>query len=343
MPTFVQLTDNENNAGTGVADGDFNVAGAWTAANPVEFRIIETHEGAVTRATLTIVATDVDPVHGSNPVAEQNEVLINGNSLGLLWTGPHGDNAQSTTTFDVPPAWLAEDGRNLIQVRNVNTNNQSYSFSIQSGTLIIDPVSPGRGGASYTITANADNVGNGGATTPDYDIAAHGAWTQANPVEVNLRNTFSGVVNTARLIVSVGDLDANGEQVEVLLNGVVVGQLRTSEHTFFDQAMVTVLTVNPALLQAGNNLVTLRPTTTSRNGTDFRVDQVSLSINGPRRRRSNWSTPGSSTTRKRRAWPPCRTAATSWCGTRSTRTDPAGACTASVSTPPGPGSGPSSV
>jgi hypothetical protein len=134
---YTVSSDNENNAGTGVSDNDVGVAGAYTAANPVEFNIFTPLTGAPEQVTLTLSAIDVDPA-GGGFLAEQDEVLLNGQRVGFLTVANTPDNGVTTTVLNIAPSLLV-NGKNTITVRNVNTQEPgTWQFTVSSATLAFD-------------------------------------------------------------------------------------------------------------------------------------------------------------------------------------------------------------
>lgn len=110
---FFTGTDNENDAHTGVADGDMDYYWCYneSPAVPIEFNIFVT-ETNITSALLSLYTYDVDETSG-----EIDQVYINGHLLGAL-TG--NDGQWSTSVFAVNSAWVnggvGDAGKNLIQI-----------------------------------------------------------------------------------------------------------------------------------------------------------------------------------------------------------------------------------
>lgn len=91
--TYYTDTDNENNAGTGVADNDMDVTVSRGAGiHPIEFNIDVNGPLPTTSAFLTIRANDVDEEQG-----EIDDVYFNGQFIGYLGGA---NNVQSTTAFE---------------------------------------------------------------------------------------------------------------------------------------------------------------------------------------------------------------------------------------------------
>jgi hypothetical protein len=116
--TYYTNSDNENNAGTHVADNDMDVSlGNASGAHPIEFNI-DVVSLPLSSVALSMRALDVDEEDG-----EVDEVYINGHYLGRL-TG--ANNVWSVTAFNVNPAWLVA-GQNLVRV-NVDTSGDTTQW-----------------------------------------------------------------------------------------------------------------------------------------------------------------------------------------------------------------------
>ena len=105
--TYYTNSDNENNAGTHVADNDMDVSlGNVSGIHPIEFNI-NVATLPQSSVVLSMRALDVDEEDG-----EVDQVYLNGHYLGRL-TG--ANNVWSVTAFNVDPAWLVA-GQNLVRV-----------------------------------------------------------------------------------------------------------------------------------------------------------------------------------------------------------------------------------
>jgi len=123
---YVTTEDNENNAGTGVADDDMGYTQPdWVCTGderaPVEFNIVVSEE---------ICSDGVLTLQGFH--WEGGEVYLNGDSLGAspdLW-----EAEWSAATFDVPMASLVR-GDNLVEIVH-----EEWACTVLAwGTLAIEP------------------------------------------------------------------------------------------------------------------------------------------------------------------------------------------------------------
>ncbi len=145
--TFITNTDNQNNARTGVADGDMDIyVCAGDALMPIEFNII-TDQVPTSEAILSIYAYDVDEEMG-----EIDTVYFNGQNVGRL----SGTNGTWNTTVFTLPIGLVQNGSNLVEI----TVSSGWCTQIDWGQLLID------GGA-------ADMASIGGMTVIGYGPSAY--------------------------------------------------------------------------------------------------------------------------------------------------------------------------
>ena len=128
--TYYTNSDNENNAGTHVADNDMDVSlGNASGIHPVEFNI-DVATLPQSSLVLSMRALDVDEEQG-----EVDLVYLNGHLLGKL-TG--ANDVWSVTAFNVNPAWLVA-GQNLVRV-DVDTSGDATAWvtTIDWAQLLID-------------------------------------------------------------------------------------------------------------------------------------------------------------------------------------------------------------
>ena len=185
--TYYTNTDNENNAGTHVADNDMDISlGNASLIHPVEFNInvATLPESSV---VLSIRALDVDEEQG-----EVDNVYINGHLLGKL-TGANG--VWSVTALNVIPAWLVA-GQNLVRV-NVDTSGDSTAWvtTIDWAQLLTD---------------------GGGAVDGDtQSVQITGTSTTLTTVTINTSTSVHSITGgTYRLQISL--IDPNNNAVTVL-------------------------------------------------------------------------------------------------------------------------------
>jgi len=167
--TFFTTTDNENNAGTGTADGDMDVnLFNDNPLSPIEFNIVIPAGGLPdTTAKLVVLAYDVDEEAG-----QMDEIFLNGTSLGFLY----GDNGVwSVTLFDVPAGLLVE-GNNLVRVDIDTLNPGAGTYGLVSNLIIDDGSSP-----DYDETALVRSASQSGTTNYTLQYLASDA---SGPYEV---------------------------------------------------------------------------------------------------------------------------------------------------------------
>ena len=134
---FTTTTDNANNSGAFVADGDMNnIVANGDSNEPIEFYIDQNiSPSSMLNATLQIRAVDIESNTSSECGApELDSVTINGNPLGYLIGAA---NVQSDTDFSVNPAYLI-NGSNLVRI-NISDNPFSFchTATINYGKLTI--------------------------------------------------------------------------------------------------------------------------------------------------------------------------------------------------------------
>jgi hypothetical protein len=139
--TFYTNTDNENNAGTGVADNDMDVLlGNADPEHPIEFNIAVTSL-PTTSAVLTLRAYDVDEESG-----EQDDVYLNGVLLGSL---SGANNVWNATTFVIdlvahPNLLLIGDNRVTVQV-DTSGDPTAWVTNVDWAQLLVDGGAADRG------------------------------------------------------------------------------------------------------------------------------------------------------------------------------------------------------
>jgi hypothetical protein len=125
MGMYATTQDNENNALTGVPDGDMGVLMEAAYANaPIEFNIFTDafpttpDEVAPWFAKLKIHALNVNLNHLDTP--ETDAVYLNGYLCGILTgTGNYGiplEYSWTTSEFNVPPNYMSVSGKQLVQI-----------------------------------------------------------------------------------------------------------------------------------------------------------------------------------------------------------------------------------
>ncbi|MES2339452.1 MAG: calcium-binding protein [Pseudomonadota bacterium] len=136
------------------------------------------------------------------------------------------------------------------------------------------------------ITVTADNQDAAGTGQPDNDVGVSGAWTAALPVEFDIITPTVFATTSATLTINAIDVDPresgrDPEYDEVLVNGISIGFLRQGA-TASDAPSVSTFAIDPALLVAGRNRVTIRNVNDTGAGSfTFTVVSASLSYAAP--------------------------------------------------------------
>ena len=185
--TYYTNTDNENNAGTHVADNDMDVSlGNASGIHPIEFNINVTTV-PMSSVVLSMKALDVDEEQG-----EVDDVYLNGHHLGRL---SGANNVWSVTAFNVNPAWFVQ-GQNLVRI-DVDTSGDSTAWvtTIDWAQILID---------------------GGGATDGDtQSVRITGTSVAAGNVTINTSTSVHSISGgTYRLQISL--IDPNNDAVTVL-------------------------------------------------------------------------------------------------------------------------------
>ena len=127
--TYLVTADNEDNIQSGNPDGDLgNCIYNSSANHPIEFNIFVDEALPASSAYLSLFVEDVDWPN------EQNEVFLNGHSLGYII----GENNLNYSTMMIIPdiSWVRW-GNNLVQI-DVDQLNGNWCAKMQSGQLVTD-------------------------------------------------------------------------------------------------------------------------------------------------------------------------------------------------------------
>ncbi len=226
--TYLVDTDNEDNAGTGVADGDMGAASTGclyksSSLHPIEFNIFVTGPLPTTSAVLLIETWDVDFSSG-----ELDEVFFNNVSLGYA-TG--ANNQWSNTTFTLPLA-LVQSGKNTIRMMVDQGTSGRWCTWIARGQLIID------GGAAATascrtITTDKANYQWGEQVTVTVE-ADTSLPTQSVRIEANIKNSSNVIVDGSSRTVTITGTNNDPESFTLSLPGTGGIETYTAEAIIFD-------------------------------------------------------------------------------------------------------------
>jgi len=129
--------DNENNANTGMADGDMNfLISNNDPAHPIEFNInVPVANAPIRSGTLRMDVYDVDTDNAGDP--EIDNVYVNGIYAGTL---NGSNNTWGVNIFDIPIGGLKQ-GKNLVQiyVDQGNPMRPHYSVQVNWGIIKLAP------------------------------------------------------------------------------------------------------------------------------------------------------------------------------------------------------------
>lgn len=189
--TFFTDVDNEDNAGTHVADNDMDrTIGSADAAHPIEFNV-DVSSLPTTSAVLTVRALDVDEESG-----EQDDVYLNGVRLGAL---SGANNTWNSTAFTIDLAAhpnLLVPGDNLVEVRvDVGGDASVWTVRVDWAQLLID------GGA-------ADRGNTGDVEITGYSIAG-------GTVTIDTQTTVNSVTG-GQYQLEISIIAPNGDSASVL-------------------------------------------------------------------------------------------------------------------------------
>lgn len=247
--TYLTDTDNENNAGTGVADGDMGAASPGclfksSSIHPIEFNIFVTGPLPTTSAVLLVETWDVDFSDG-----ELDEVFLNGVSLGYA-TG--ANNQWSNTTFTLPLG-LVVAGKNTVQMMVDQGTSGSWCTWIARGQLIIDGGAPATA-SCRTITTNKSNYqwGEQVTVTVEADTTLP---TQSVRIEVNLKNSQGVIVAGANRTVTITGTNNDPESFNLGLPASGNIETYTAEALIFDASTGAFQTTCSVNFQVGREAI----------------------------------------------------------------------------------------
>ncbi|MBW2246857.1 MAG: choice-of-anchor D domain-containing protein, partial [Deltaproteobacteria bacterium] len=130
----ITTSDNENNNGTGIPDNDMDKNSPpciynTSSTHPIEFNINVDGPLPVSSSYLSLFIEDIDWP------AEQDEVFLNGHSLGFA-IGEN--NLNYSTLFVIPDLSWVQSGNNLVQIYVDRNNVSDWCAMVHSGQLIFD-------------------------------------------------------------------------------------------------------------------------------------------------------------------------------------------------------------
>jgi hypothetical protein len=182
--TYTVTEDNENNAGTGVADGDMGMSGVGSclyntdSRHPIEFNFDIGTNVPTTSAQLFLETWDVDYP------SELDQTYVNGTLIG----DNTGANNQWSNSVFMIPAGVLHAGKNLVQVR-VDQNNPGggqWCTWVRRANLLIDGGTPGTADI-VGPTTDAPSYRPGQEVTVAYSVTTS-LTSQTVDIEVNLRD-----------------------------------------------------------------------------------------------------------------------------------------------------------
>ncbi|NKQ35836.1 MAG: tandem-95 repeat protein [Chloroflexi bacterium] len=184
--TYLINIDNEDNIQSGNPDGDLGQCVFNTSNNhPIEFNIFIDEALPASSAYLSLFVEDVDWPD------EQNEVFLNGHSLGYI-IGEH--NLNYSTMLVVPDISWVRWGNNMVQIDVDQLNTGNWCANVQSGQLVTDFQS----GQSDAYIRNMDTDSNvypyGSAVTTTLEVDTQ-LITQTTRLELILRDPNGTIID----------------------------------------------------------------------------------------------------------------------------------------------------
>jgi hypothetical protein len=173
-------TDNENNAGTGIADGDMDVyLFRYDNYTPIEFNIYWSGGSTPANVQLLLSAWDVDETSG-----EVDYVFFNGVQVGSM-TGANDE--WSTTVINIDPG-LLQAGNNRVQVTIDEVYFDWWAITVDWGQLMIDGTTTGTANIRYAQTDRANYMSSDtvvGTVEVDTTISSQAVRVETNLIDPN--------------------------------------------------------------------------------------------------------------------------------------------------------------
>lgn len=253
--TYAQIKDNENNAHTGVPDGDLlaNLKDD-SALAPIEFNI--DMSGALPRfcAALYIRAFDVDP-------SDVTELFLNGESLGPLTIGPNSEWV--STTVQVRRN-LIRQGKNLVEIRFSNVDD----LKVLGGKLFIDEDLPDvcKMDPAASITADPEEIAADGASESVITLQTFNA--DGKPMGIGGADvTLSTSLGTLSDVEDNGDGTYTATLTAATTAGTAVITGTVDGVAVDDSAEVRFVSVGGPVIDPGSSLIEAADNSLPANGT----------------------------------------------------------------------------
>ncbi len=249
--TYVIDDDNDNNANSGQADGDWHTClYNYNSQHPIEFHV-DINETTAQTAQLLLLCNDVDEEGSSTTAPEIDNVYMNNTFIGTL-TG--ANEQDSTTALNVPTNSLIA-GRNIVRIdvnQGPGTASDDWCVKLIKAQLIIDGGCEGQA-ACRSVTTDRQSYNPGDNVTVSYEIDTN---IQGGPqqirVESNLVAPSGNTVSGTERNYTVTGLE--NEPQDVILNlpaGSEAGSYRVEIWVFdsasgrLDTSCSTTVTVAP--------------------------------------------------------------------------------------------------
>ena len=228
--TYVLTDDNEDNATTGHADGDWHYClYNDDPLHPIEFRF-DVQETNVNAAQLLLLVHDVDQFTNPN-LPEVDRVYFNGTYLGDL-TG--ADDEDSTTIFTVPPSSFLV-GRNWVEIQvnqHANAGPRDWCVELKQAQLIVNGGCSGQASCRSVSTDQA-SYGPGSTVRVTYEVDTSAASQQVR-VETNLLNPSGVIVAGSDQVYTTSGSSNDPKTVSLTLPGTAASGTYTAQVLVFD-------------------------------------------------------------------------------------------------------------
>ena len=228
---YVIEDDNDNNPWGGTPDGDWHSCLFNNdTLHPIEFHI-DISETSISSAQLLLLCNDVDEdTEPSNP--EIDQVFVNDNFVGNL-TG--ANNEDSTSLFNVNPAFLVPGGRNRIKIlvnQGPNADPGDWCVALKKAQLILNGASGGRASCRYVQT-DMSTYAWGNTVQVGFEIDTV-LPTQLIRAEVNIISPASNIVAGDDLNYTINGSSNDPQNVNLTLPGSGLDGVYTVQLLIFD-------------------------------------------------------------------------------------------------------------
>jgi VCBS repeat-containing protein len=288
--------------------GNLGVRGNWTIQvdpahpHPDTFTIALS-SAAFTHAALTISAKDVELPEPSFPNGEEDQVFVNGHSVGFLaqTADPQEttNSIVSTTSLNVDPSFLVS-GNNLISIYNVNPDQPSiWNFQVDSLTLtgdrpaqLISTENVEVSQSGFNATIKGISISDNDPSASQFTVAATADHGSMNPAirTGNLSDTNSFFAATGesyaataspandKVAVTVTDNFGAADTVNVIFNVAGTGPNITLQGTAGKDIIVATAYQDTLTGGAGSDQFIFKANTGNDTITDFTPGQDKIDL-----------------------------------------------------------------